>query len=190
MQVISGLFDSHAQAAEAADALREAGVAYDDISIVGPDEEEDATTAEDVGVGAAVGGAGGLLAGLATFAVPGVGPVLGVGWLAATLIGATAGGVAGGLLGGLKDSGVSDEDAHVYAEGIKRGSVLVTARVDETQADAAQAILSSAGSADLAARRSEYESAGWTSFDETVENDPVSAYDEHKESTILPPLPR
>lgn len=191
MRIISGLFDTQEQAASVAEALRDAGIADDDISIVGPDGKAHHSVAEDVGVGTAVGGAGGLLAGLASFAIPGIGPVVGVGWLAATLIGAAAGGVAGGILGGLTSSGVDENDAHVYAEGIRRGGTLVTARVDETQADAAQAILSSGGAADLAARRSEFESGGWSRFDETVENDPVEAYEERKAGDpIVAPFPR
>lgn len=58
-------------------------------------------------IGAAVGGAGGLLAGLGAFAIPGIGPVVGAGWLVATLVGAAAGGVAGGLLGMLTDASTS-----------------------------------------------------------------------------------
>jgi hypothetical protein len=191
MRVITGLFDTHEQAASAAEALREAGVTDDDISIVGPDGRDESSVAENVGIGTAVGGAGGLLAGLASFAIPGIGPVVGVGWLAATLIGAAAGGVAGGILGGLTSAGVDEDDAHVYAEGIRRGGTLVTARVDETQADAAQAILSRSGSADLAARRADYQSSGWSRFDETAERDPLEAYEDREaDDPIVAPFPR
>jgi hypothetical protein len=43
------------------------------------------------GVGAGLGGAAGLLAGLGLLAIPGLGPVVAAGWLAATAVGATAG---------------------------------------------------------------------------------------------------
>lgn len=39
------------------------------------------------GIGAAVGGVGGLLTGLGIMAIPGVGPVVAAGWLAATAAG-------------------------------------------------------------------------------------------------------
>ena len=52
------------------------------------------STANAAGVGAAVGGVGDLLAGLAAFAIPGVGQVMGAGSLATAFIGAAAGGVA------------------------------------------------------------------------------------------------
>ena len=87
------------------------------------------------GIGAAVGGIGGLLAGLGLIAIPGIGPVVAAGWLAATAAGAAGGALvgaaAGGLVGALTQAGVPENDAHVYAEGIRRGGTLVTAKVDE-----------------------------------------------------------
>ena len=140
MKTISGLFNTHDEAGRAVSALEDAGVS--DISMVSPDKGgADSGAAEGAGVGAAVGGVGGLLAGLGAFAIPGIGPVVGAGWLATTLIGAAAGGAAGGLIGSLTDAGIDEDDAHVYAEGVKRGGTLVTARVDETEVDAAEAIL-------------------------------------------------
>jgi selenocysteine lyase/cysteine desulfurase len=39
----------------------------------------------------------------------------------------------GGLIGALTSSGVPEADAEVYAEGVRRGGTLVTARVDENR---------------------------------------------------------
>lgn len=68
-------------------------------------------------------------------AVPGLGTAAAAGWLASTLAGAASGAVigggVGGILGALKDAGVADDDAHVYAEGVKRGNTLVSVRVEE-----------------------------------------------------------
>ena len=165
MRTISGLFDSRDQADAAVDALGDAGIASGDISLVRPgaDADDDNDAVEGAGVGAAVGGA---LGALAAFAIPGIGPVVGAGWLAAALTGAAAGGVAGGLIGALADAGIDEADAHVYAEGVRRGGTLVTARVDESQADAAAAILSASGSSDLRSRRDQYSKTGWSRFDE------------------------
>jgi hypothetical protein len=52
-------------------------------------------------------------------------PRAAAGWLAATAVGAATGGVVGALT----QAGVSEEDAHVYAEGVRRGGTLVSARV-------------------------------------------------------------
>lgn len=172
MQTITGLFDNHAEARRAVAALENAGIPSDNISIVGRDQHDDSDASEGAatgaGLGAAVGGAGGLLAGLGILAIPGVGPVVAAGWLAATLAGAAAGaaagGVAGGLIGALTDDGVNEDDAHVYAEGVRRGGTLVTVRVEDDLAPTARAILSS-GSVDIARRREIYTDDGWTGFD-------------------------
>ena len=86
--------------------------------------------------------------------------MIGAGWLATTLAGMAAGGLAGGLVGSLTDAGVDDSDAHVYAEGIKRGGTMVVARVDEAQAEPAEAILGQHGRVDISERRTEYEASG------------------------------
>jgi hypothetical protein len=135
MQIVSGLFDSHDQAVWAVDALEAAGIARDDISVIGPAGDDAGSAAASAGAGAAVGAGAGLLAGLGAFAIPGIGPVVGAGWLASTVIGAAAGGAAGGLFGAFAD--VAAGEREVYPEGV----TLVTARVNETQAEEAQAIL-------------------------------------------------
>jgi hypothetical protein len=105
-------------------------------------------------------------------AIPGVGPVVAAGWLIATAVGAAAGAVAGGAVGGmigaLTECGIPEDDAHVYAEGVRRGATLVTARVEDVRASQAREILQRARSVDLAARRNAYRQAGWSRFDEAA----------------------
>jgi hypothetical protein len=185
MQTITGLFDHYADASSAVSALEAAGVPSSDISIVSSNaddrhakRESDAETGAEsgAGIGAVVGGAGGLLTGLGIMAIPGVGPVVAAGWLAATAVGAVAGavagGAAGGLIGALTKSGVSEEDANLYAEGVRRGGSLVTAKVDETLAPEAEAILRRSNWVDPVERRAIYNQQGWTAFDDTL--DPYS----------------
>jgi len=93
------------------------------------DRAEGAATG--AGIGAVVGSGAGLLTGLGLMAIPGVGPVVAAGWLVATAVGALAGGATGGVIGALTQTGVSDEDAQVYAEGVRRGGSLVTVRVPD-----------------------------------------------------------
>jgi len=81
---------------------------------------------EDASAGAGVGVTVGTAASLITMlAVPGVGPVVGVSWLAAILGGMAAGGVTGGLLGALTNAGINEEDAQVLVECARRGGTLV-----------------------------------------------------------------
>lgn len=178
MQTITALFDDYDDAADAVGALESTGVPSSDISIMANNvrgwyRNTQSPAAEDAaggaGIGAVVGGAGGLATGLGAMAIPGVGPVVAAGWLAATAAGAVAGaivgGAAGGIIGSLTDAGVPEQDAHVYAEGVRRGGTLVTARVEDDLASEAREILRSSASVDIADRRSEYQADGWTAFD-------------------------
>src|SRR4051794_3787561 len=116
---ISRLYDSYADAQKAVHSLEAAGVPHSDISIVAnnsdnwynkdgkvdrdrdgvDDRAEGAGTG--AGIGAGLGGAAGLLAGLGLLAIPGLGPVVAAGWLAATAVGAAAGAASGGIIGAL-----------------------------------------------------------------------------------------
>jgi hypothetical protein len=180
-QTITGLFDHYDDARRAVQDLEAAGVAHRDISIVGHDKRDAAgnvaePAAEDAGtgagIGAAVGGVGGLLAGLGLLAIPGIGPVVAAGWLAATAAGAAGGALvgaaAGGLVGALTHAGVSEDDAHVYAEGVRRGGTLVTAKVDEPLVPTARNILSDDRTVNVSERRSAYQAQGWNRFDDSA----------------------
>ncbi|HMJ31900.1 MAG TPA: hypothetical protein VK512_24570, partial [Xanthobacteraceae bacterium] len=43
------------------------------------------------------------------------------------------GGVTGGLLGALTNAGISEEDAQVFVEGVRRGGTLVATRVPQSE---------------------------------------------------------
>ncbi|MBK8084013.1 MAG: DUF1269 domain-containing protein [Devosia sp.] len=126
--------------------------------------EDDATIGGEIGAG--LGAAGGLLAGLGIIAIPGFGPVVAGGWLVATALGAIAGAglgaATGSLVGALTSAGVPEDHAHVVTEGLRRGGAVVTARVDARHAEAALAILQHAPGIDLEQRRRDYELEGWT----------------------------
>ena len=104
-----------------------AGVAPAAISLVASnDNGVQIPSVEDIaaagaGVGAAVSGGAGLLAGLGFLAIPGLGPVVAAGWLVSTATCAVAGAAAGGLIGALVGTEIDETDAHVYAEIVRRG---------------------------------------------------------------------
>jgi hypothetical protein len=172
---ITGLFDRYDDAKAAVSELETAGTPSSDISIVANngDDYHKTKASEDAGtgagIGAAVGGVGGLLTGLGIMAIPGVGPVVAAGWLAATAAGAVSGavvgGAAGGIVGAMTKEGVPENDAHVYAEGVRRGGTLVTAKVQDAMAPAARSIVQRYKSVDVAKRRTDYQAEGWTEFD-------------------------
>ena len=184
---ITRLYHDYSSASQAVRALEAAGVSDKDISLVAsnadnwythggnkhsdkapnaPRNENTATGAgTGAGIGSAVGGAAGLLAGLGLIAIPGVGPVVAAGWLVATAVGAVTGAATGGLIGGLTGAGISEDDAHVYAEGVRRGGTLVTARVPEADKPRVEAILDRHGSINIRERGQSYRAAGWKTFD-------------------------
>lgn len=177
-RTVTALFDSFDDAAQAVRKLEEAGVPHSEISLIAskggkPQTIPHGTTeaaAEGAGAGATigtlVGGGAGLLAGLGVVAIPGLGPMVAAGWLAATAVGAGAGAATGGVIGALTGAGLNDEDAHVYAEGMRRGGALVSARVDDSLHATADAILRRSNAVDTVARARAYREEGWTRFDE------------------------
>ena len=196
--VITRLFDTYDHAAQAVADLETAGIAHADISIIANNADgryatganqganqganlgaapvegavNDPATGAGTGTGATLGtvlgGGAGLLTGLGMLAIPGVGPVVAAGWLVATLVGAGVGAGAGGLLGSLVGAGVDEGQAHVYAEGIRRGGTLVTVRAPDEQRAMVDAVLAKHAPVDEAARAGEYRAAGWEKFDETA----------------------
>src|SRR5512140_3093630 len=109
-QTVIGLFDDHATAERVVDQLAARGFARSDISLVANDVHgkyktyKGTDTANETTSGAASGavaGAGiGALLGLGWLLIPGVGPVLTAGHIAAALgVGAAAGAATGGIIG-------------------------------------------------------------------------------------------
>ncbi len=191
--VITRLFDTYEHASQAVAELEASGIPHTDISVVannadgrhgGATDTVGHTAADqtavgqtsDVGAGAGtgatigtvLGGGAGLLAGLGMLAIPGVGPVVAAGWLIATALGAGVGAGAGGLLGSLVGAGVEEGEAHVYAEGVRRGGTLVTARIDETKRPTVEQTMARFGAVDATTRGDEYRASGWERFDESA----------------------
>lgn len=188
---ISRLYDDYSAASQAVRDLEAAGLTSNDISIVASnadnwysgdrtrkrtdrvDRDHDGTddrtegAEAGAGIGAVLGGAAGLLSGLGLIAIPGIGPVVAAGWLVATGAGVVAGGAVGGIIGALTQSGVSKEDAHVYAEGVRRGGTLVSARVPDSQRTRYEAILDRSA-INIRERGEAYRREGWTGFDESA----------------------
>ena len=173
MKTVSRVYDTYSQARNAVTAVEAAGVPTSEVSLVAnkyvsekyADVDEVSAPATGAGIGGVVGGGAGLLAGLGLLAIPGLGPVVAAGWLAATAVGAAAGAATGGLVGALVGAGVSHGEAEVYSESVRRGGTLVSVRVPDGDASRIQAILDRFKPIDPAVRGTEYRKAGWTAFD-------------------------
>ena len=194
-KTVVGLFDDFQDAQNVVRDLTTAGFRRESISIAanktasgytGDGSDFGATgtsgtghaVGKDAGVGAGVGGVVGLLTGLGLLAIPGIGPVLAAGPIAAalgigaaatsTVVGAGIGAVAGGLIGGLTHLGVPKEHAEYYAEGVRRGGTLVTVDAPDNQAQQAVDIMNGNGAVDIDTRGTAYRTGGYTGYSESA----------------------
>jgi uncharacterized protein (TIGR02271 family) len=141
---VVGVFRDRSEAEKAVEELKRAGFRDDQIGFVTrrDDGTGTATTATDRdaegtdrGTGAATGAvAGGVLGAIigagAALLIPGVGPVLAGGILAAALGGAAIGAAAGGLIGALTGLGIPEEEAEYYNTEFESGRTIVTVKAD------------------------------------------------------------
>jgi hypothetical protein len=164
MRTVSATFDTYDEVTAAVDGLSDMGVPGSDITVVSRRHDAMTKIAEGAGLGAAIGGIGGLLAGFGMFIMPGLGSVSGIGWLIPPLIGAAAGGIAGGAIGSFTGASIDENDAPICAEGTCRGGTLLVARVHDDEAGEARAVLLKCGAIDTNSRRSEYAADGWDGF--------------------------
>lgn len=186
-KTITFVYDDYPTAAAVVQELKDAGLSETSISVVAsnadgwhkpdgstvnPEHDKDRDGRDDRaegasaggGIGAVAGGAVGVLTGLGLLAIPGVGPVVAAGWLASLAAGAVAGGAIGGLVGALVESGTSKENAELYAEAVRRGGSIVTAKVPDDEEAKYLAIMEEP-SVDLEERAVTWREAGWSGFD-------------------------
>lgn len=174
-KTIVGVFSTVGEAQAAVHDLEAAGINRTDISVVanknaaGYDTLEKSDKASDVvadaGIGAAIGGVGGLLlAAAGAITIPVIGPVLAAGPIAAALTGAGIGAAAGGLVGALTESGVPEEHAKHYAEGVRRGDILVTVKTTGTESDRVCDILDQHNAVDVDDRITNWRTRGWEGY--------------------------
>ena len=178
-KTIVGVFNSVQDANRAVSALESAGVARDQISVIANQNATGYETGEgvdhtsdvvaDAGIGAAIGGVGGLLlAAAGAITIPVIGPILAAGPIAAALTGAGIGAAAGGIVGALTEHGIPEEHAKTYAEGVRRGDVLLTVHADESMVSRVSDILDNSGAADVDERVNDWKSRGWSGYQDTA----------------------
>jgi len=132
------------QAERIVSALKAEGFSNNDISALFPDKtgtrdfaHEKGTKAPEgaatgAGTGALLGGALGWLAGIGALAIPGVGPLIAAGPIAAALSGAAVGGAVGGITGSLIGMGIPEYEAKRYEGKVKEGGILLSVHTDDS----------------------------------------------------------
>lgn len=139
--VLTGMFRDRDSAERAYNSAISRGYTQNDVNVMMSDQTRDSwfsdsddsalgsKAMEGAGTGSAIGGTlGAIIAGIAAIGtsvlIPGLGLVV-AGPLAAALAGAGAGGLTGGLIGALVGSGIPEDRAREYEEGIKNGGLVM-----------------------------------------------------------------
>jgi len=158
MATVIATFDTEKRAEDAVRSMRQQGFREDEISIIARDrggkggEVEAGGELGDVNNlssgtawGGGLGGVLGLLTGVGALAIPGVGPIVAAGPLAATLSGAVTGGVVGGLI----DLGIPEERGQYYESEVKAGKILSVVETDDNRVEEVSNILRDNGANDI-----------------------------------------
>jgi hypothetical protein len=181
-ETVIGVFNDQMTAQRAIERLKDAGFAPDDIGILMQNQQgaqnlatQTGTKAgEDAGKGAVagglLGGLGGLLVGIGALAIPGIGPVVAAGPLAAglgavlgsTATGAVVGAGVGAIDGALIGMGVPENEARVYEDRFRQGRILVTVKAGFNRYDDAWRILRNAGAEDINFNNPQYGTQPYT----------------------------
>ena len=139
--MLTGMFRDRDSAEKAYNSALSRGYTKDDVNVMMSDQTRDTWFAdgddtglgskalEGAGTGSAIGGTlGAIIAGIAAIGtsvlIPGLGLVV-AGPIAAALAGAGAGGLTGGLVGALIGSGIPEDRAVQYEDGIKNGGLVM-----------------------------------------------------------------
>ena len=159
---VIGLVPTYAQADSTVGKLQAAGFAPNDISVLLPDQqgtrdfahEKNTKAPEASAVGATtggvLGGTLGVLAGIGTLAIPGLGPFIAAGPIMAALSGAAAGAALGGIAGALVGLGIPEIEAKQYESKIKTGNILISVHAEDAdQQKGAKEILEEGGASDV-----------------------------------------
>jgi hypothetical protein len=158
-----GIYKDRATAETAVDRLLSGGFSNQDVSVLMSDNsgsKDFATekntkapegTTTGVGVGGAIGGTLGLLAGIGALAIPGVGPLIAAGPIMAGLAGLGIGGAVGGLVGALVGMGIPEYEAKRYEGRVKDGGILLSVHCNTSEEiSKAKDILKATGAEDIA----------------------------------------
>jgi hypothetical protein len=158
--LVIGLFTSADKAITAARALRTIGLPHERVSIVARSHDEEGVVArasgaspgselEDSATAARIGEIGAHLLSAIALVMPGIGPIVADGPLAATLAEA-AGHVAGGIARTLEAAGLERAESEKWESHIRQGALIVGGHVTADRVTEARQVLVDAGAVNLA----------------------------------------
>jgi hypothetical protein len=163
--LVVALFSTPDIAAAAARALHAAGITADQISIISRNHDEETALAADVGgtpgveiedsrTAARLGELSGHILAAMALVLPGIGPIVAAGPLAAGL-GEAAGHAAGGVASALSGAGVARARADALQKAIEDGAILLAVHTADSHVASIREILAAAGATQV-------ETANWS----------------------------
>lgn len=164
MIAVVGVFKSRSAAERGVDELLPLEIPKDRINILTPEATDKELAAvptvagEQPGMGKAMGavvggamgiaGGAGLAPAIASLLIPGVGPVLGIGILASSLLGAF-GALSGAAVGGALETevfkGLPEDELFVYEDALRKGRTVTVVMAEDDETDAVRGVFESAG---------------------------------------------
>lgn len=155
-RAIVSTFDDRGAAERAIDALYQAGFSEHHVGFVirGADDVRGGMIVDADGTkdgkgamtGAVTGGMlGGILAAAIAVLIPGIGPVVAGGVMAAFFGGAIAGTAVGGIFGAMQGLGVSEDEARYYEKEFQSGRAIVAVKAGARSAEAADILVRHGG---------------------------------------------
>jgi hypothetical protein len=157
--LVLALFHDRDAATRAARMLRDLGTDRGSLSVVSRSHEDEASLArqvdatpgveiEDSRAAARLGELGGYLLAAIALVLPGIGPIVGAGPLAADL-GEAAGHMAGGIASVLARAGLPEERAAAWQAAIERGAVLLGVHAVSGEIGPIRSALAAAGADEI-----------------------------------------
>ncbi len=157
-KAVFGLYRTRSQAEHVVNTLRANKIHIIDISMLlpedlaGPDHFHIKASKAPEGIfdggstGTVLGGTLGLLCGIGSITIPGIGPFIAAGPLLTTFAGFGEDATAGSVKGALADHGISESDAAKYEDSVKTGGVIIAVHaVDAAVAARARLVLENTG---------------------------------------------
>jgi hypothetical protein len=169
MRTVVGVVLDFSDVKRIVEVLREIKIADDRISVLSPGSSEavlrrvPTTEAEQPAIAQAIGGVVGGAAGsagalaVASVALPGVGPVVVAGAIAAGFLGAVAGGAVAGQLDNALSRGLPADELYVYRDALRKGRSIVMVTVeDDAEAARVREVLAGLGAESVDAAREDW----------------------------------
>lgn len=148
-KAVVGIFRDLNAAQQAVSQLRSSGFTTEEINLVSKHTNdsamEDDSIMDGTMTGGAIGGIGGLMLSAGALTIPGLGPIIAAGPLAATIAGA----IGGGITGGLVDWGIPSDKSEEYNEQVSSGNTLAVIKTPQNKVAQAVQVLTAGGAMNI-----------------------------------------